>query len=130
MLKLHNLGVILAVLITVYFNYKDNLIEVLQNVIGNSDKKTTSVTEQELYNIISSKGDRLYTKKNLAQYDGESESLGLYLAILGRVYDVSDGKKYYGPGGGYSFFSGEIIINVNYLMVLSKKLSLTEPIYN
>ena len=30
----------------------------------------------------------------------------IYLAILGRIYDVSKGKKHYGPGGGYNFFSG------------------------
>ena len=28
------------------------------------------------------------------------------LALLGVVYDVSRGKEYYGPGGGYSFFAG------------------------
>lgn len=30
----------------------------------------------------------------------------LYLAILGEVYDVSVGRKYYGPGEGYHCFVG------------------------
>ncbi|CAG0915189.1 unnamed protein product [Notodromas monacha] len=32
----------------------------------------------------------------------------IFLAILGRVYDVTDGKDHYGPGGGYAFFAGEV----------------------
>lgn len=31
----------------------------------------------------------------------------IYLALLGRIYDVTRGKKHYGPGGGYHFFSGK-----------------------
>ncbi|ETN68726.1 hypothetical protein NECAME_15664 [Necator americanus] len=30
----------------------------------------------------------------------------VYLAILGRVYNVDKGKKHYGKGGGYHFFAG------------------------
>jgi hypothetical protein len=29
------------------------------------------------------------------------------LILRGRVYDVTSGKNYYGPGGSYSFFSGK-----------------------
>ncbi len=28
------------------------------------------------------------------------------LSVRGRVYDVSKGKKHYGPGTGYNFFTG------------------------
>ncbi|XP_042239800.1 LOW QUALITY PROTEIN: neuferricin-like [Homarus americanus] len=28
---------------------------------------------------------------------------GPYLALLGRVYNVKEGKQHYGPGGGYEF---------------------------
>ena len=31
----------------------------------------------------------------------------IYLAIMGRVFDVTRGRDFYGPGGGYSFFSGK-----------------------
>ena len=63
---------------------------------------------QEVQTTISSwvsQRDRLLTKEELAQYTGENEG-PVYLGILGSVYDVTRGKKHYGPGGGYSFFSG------------------------
>lgn len=50
--------------------------------------------------------ERLFTPQQLKAYDGKDGSKGPYLAILGRVYNVRKGKKHYGPGGGYEFFSG------------------------
>ncbi|KAK8405991.1 hypothetical protein O3P69_007007 [Scylla paramamosain] len=50
--------------------------------------------------------ERLFTPQQLKAYDGKDASKGPYLAILGRVYNVRKGKKHYGPGGGYEFFSG------------------------
>ena len=52
--------------------------------------------------------DALLSKEELALYHGGEGSKGLYIAILGRVYDVETGRKHYGPGGGYSFFAGMI----------------------
>ena len=49
---------------------------------------------------------RLFTKEELSQYDGSDDSKPIYLAIVGKVFDVSKGKKYYGKGGGYNFFAG------------------------
>jgi len=37
---------------------------------------------------------------------GNSEAAPLWLAIRGRVYDVSQGKKFYGPGAPYHKFVG------------------------
>lgn len=51
--------------------------------------------------------EKLFTKDQLKEYNGHENSKGLYLAILGHVYDVKKGNKYYGPGGGYEFFAGE-----------------------
>jgi len=51
-------------------------------------------------------GVRVFTEAELRQYDGSPGSPGLYLALLGVVYDVAKGSQYYGPGGGYSFFAG------------------------
>lgn len=48
---------------------------------------------------------RIFTKEELAKYKGENGG-DIYLALMGRVFDVTRGRDYYGPGGGYSFFSG------------------------
>ncbi|KAF7627194.1 Cytochrome b5 heme-binding domain-containing protein [Meloidogyne graminicola] len=48
----------------------------------------------------------VFTKDQLALFDGSRPSKPIYLAILGRVFDVEKGKKHYGIGGGYNFFAG------------------------
>ncbi|EGF78028.1 hypothetical protein BATDEDRAFT_13694, partial [Batrachochytrium dendrobatidis JAM81] len=47
------------------------------------------------------------TPEMLATYDGSDPSKPIYIAISGIVYDVSEGKPYYGKGGSYSFFAGK-----------------------
>ena len=49
---------------------------------------------------------RTFTAAELRQYDGSDGSRPVYLAILGDVFDVSSGAKYYGPDGGYHAFAG------------------------
>jgi len=49
---------------------------------------------------------RLWTRDELAEYDGSQPDKGPHLALLGEVFDVSPGRQHYGPGGGYAFFSG------------------------
>lgn len=49
---------------------------------------------------------RLFTVEELSQFDGVHNK-ELYLSILGSVYDVSKGKKHYGPDGSYNYFVGE-----------------------
>eukprot|EP00096_Caligus_rogercresseyi_P007920 TRINITY_DN2607_c0_g1_i1.p1 TRINITY_DN2607_c0_g1~~TRINITY_DN2607_c0_g1_i1.p1 ORF type:complete len:326 (+),score=88.48 TRINITY_DN2607_c0_g1_i1:40-1017(+) len=68
---------------------------------------TSDVDElrQRLQKVLPS-GERLFSKEELRLYDGSSEGKRIFLAILGQVFDVSKGREYYGPGGGYAFFSG------------------------
>ncbi|XP_077021712.1 neuferricin isoform X3 [Tamandua tetradactyla] len=49
---------------------------------------------------------RLLIPEELARYRGGPGDPGLYLALLGRVYDVSSGRKHYEPGAHYSGFAG------------------------
>ena len=63
----------------------------------------------------------LFTKEELWKYyRGDKGSKGLYLAFMGKVYDVSAGKTSYQPGGGYDFFAGIARFDdfCNMLMVL------------
>ncbi len=53
--------------------------------------------------------DKLFTKEELSHFAASVSSKHnskIYLAILGKVYDVSSGKKHYGKDGSYSFFTG------------------------
>uniref|UniRef100_A0A3Q2Y8J3 Neuferricin n=1 Tax=Hippocampus comes TaxID=109280 RepID=A0A3Q2Y8J3_HIPCM len=50
---------------------------------------------------------RLLNSQELSLYDGEVGSKGIYLAILGQVFDVHNGIKHYGPGGAYHFMAGK-----------------------
>ncbi|XP_045680364.1 neuferricin isoform X2 [Phyllostomus hastatus] len=54
-------------------------------------------------------GFRLLIPEELARYRGGPGDPGLYLALLGRVYDVSSGRRHYEPGAHYSGFAGKVI---------------------
>jgi predicted heme/steroid binding protein len=52
---------------------------------------------------------RVYTAEELALHDGShpAHASSLLLAVVGRVFDVSSGSRFYGPNAGsYSGFSG------------------------
>ncbi|GAA5928459.1 cytochrome b5-like heme/steroid binding domain-containing protein [Sporobolomyces koalae] len=46
------------------------------------------------------------SETELSRYDGTDPTTPVYLAIDGQVYDVSQGKESYGPGGAYHIFAG------------------------
>ncbi|CAH1159419.1 unnamed protein product [Phaedon cochleariae] len=49
---------------------------------------------------------RDFTLKELTQYDGTQEDGRVLVAVNGTVYDVTKGKRFYGPGGPYEAFGG------------------------
>lgn len=53
-----------------------------------------------------SQNAKLFTKDELSQFRGAGNSK-VYISILGDVFDVTRGRKHYGEGGGYHFFSGK-----------------------
>lgn len=46
-----------------------------------------------------------YTPRTLAKFNGTSDPRVL-MGVKGKVYDVTAGKKFYGPGGPYENFAG------------------------
>ncbi|KAJ3408728.1 hypothetical protein CcCBS67573_g01981 [Chytriomyces confervae] len=65
---------------------------------GSAKKPAQNKVEKKLLTL---------TTEELRQFDGKDPNKPVYLAINGRVYDVTAGReKYYGPDGGYNFFSG------------------------
>jgi len=68
----------------------------LKSFIDSYKRPLTTHTEQTLF-----------TKEHLWHYfRGLPESKGVYVGFFGKVYDVSKGKKHYGPDGSYHFFAG------------------------
>ncbi|KPM44809.1 hypothetical protein AK830_g1737 [Neonectria ditissima] len=48
---------------------------------------------------------RTYTPRTLLPFSG-ADGAPVYLAVRGRIFDVSRGRNFYGPGGPYSNFAG------------------------
>lgn len=63
----------------------------------NVDKYSSSEQTQE-------KEEILFTTSTLRKYKNLDD--GLYLSILGQVFDVSSGAKHYGPSETYHIFTG------------------------
>ena len=58
--------------------------------------------------VYSKAGTRMITLNELAAHGHSGPLKPIWLAILGRVYDVDKGAEhYYGPNGGYKFFTGK-----------------------
>ncbi|KAH8420209.1 hypothetical protein KR009_007319, partial [Drosophila setifemur] len=49
---------------------------------------------------------RDFTVNELRQFDGNQPDGRVLVAVNGSVYDVSKGKRFYGPGGPYATFAG------------------------
>jgi membrane-associated progesterone receptor component len=48
---------------------------------------------------------RTFTPRTLQKYNGENGQ-PVYLAVSKKVYDVTPGRNFYGPGGPYENFAG------------------------
>ncbi|GER25257.1 membrane steroid-binding protein [Striga asiatica] len=47
------------------------------------------------------------TAEELKQYDGSDPKKPLLMAIKGQIYDVTQSRMFYGPGGPYALFAGK-----------------------
>ncbi|OBT62255.1 hypothetical protein VE03_08068 [Pseudogymnoascus sp. 23342-1-I1] len=47
-----------------------------------------------------------FTDADLGQYDGSDPTKPIYLAVNGTIYDVTEGRRFYGPGGSYHQLGG------------------------
>ncbi|KXJ95916.1 cytochrome b5-like heme/steroid binding domain-containing protein [Microdochium bolleyi] len=48
---------------------------------------------------------KTFTPRTLLPYNGQ-DGMPVYLAVRGRVFDVTSGRNFYGPGGPYENFAG------------------------
>ncbi|XP_034246895.1 membrane-associated progesterone receptor component 1 [Thrips palmi] len=47
-----------------------------------------------------------FTVEELKKYDGHGSDGRILVAVNGKVFDVTKGKRFYGPGGPYAAFGG------------------------
>jgi membrane-associated progesterone receptor component len=65
--------------------------------------------EQKMQNLeVSDKPGqvRYFTEEELRKYNGATESTPIYVAVKGKVYDISSKRDFYGPGSSYNAFAG------------------------
>jgi membrane-associated progesterone receptor component len=84
------------------------LTPVIQAVLPADPHKATPNSHMDGYSWMPAKHPeaiiwREFSPRSLRQYDGTSpdQSKPILFAIRGKVYDVSSGRSFYGPGGPY-----------------------------
>lgn len=92
--------ILMAILAGVYYPQIATFLRGLVFVDKTVDGKYESAAK-----LTQTESIKLFTKQELASYNGENGG-PVYLALLGRVYDVSDGIHLYGRGCSYSYFAG------------------------
>uniref|UniRef100_A0A3B4T8X7 Neudesin neurotrophic factor n=1 Tax=Seriola dumerili TaxID=41447 RepID=A0A3B4T8X7_SERDU len=50
---------------------------------------------------------RLFTEEELKRYDGSEEAQPIYMAVKGVVFDVTNGKEFYGKDAPYNALAGK-----------------------
>ncbi|ODV59839.1 cytochrome b5-like heme/steroid binding domain-containing protein [Ascoidea rubescens DSM 1968] len=94
---------IILIIFTIYFLKKlffsagDNQTIEIDPYKG--DKKDSKMGEEETIVITD------YTPRTLYKYNGHDDEK-VYLSIKGKIFDVSKGRAFYGPGGPYENFAG------------------------
>lgn len=106
----HYLILLIAIFSAIFWpQIKEQYYGYIVNKTGASE----TIVDKTAANDADLKPVKLFTKDDLSKYNGEENSLGLYLAIMGDVYDVQKGDRHYGVGGSYHFFAGKIMISFN-----------------
>lgn len=77
-----------------------------------NDEKREREREEKIASLQSSDhlipptSERLITREELKKHDMDNPDKVYWLAVLGQVFDVSQGANFYSGEGGYTFFSG------------------------
>ncbi|XAR71727.1 hypothetical protein NMG60_11018130 [Bertholletia excelsa] len=83
---------------------------VISGLFGSSDRhyETTSRQfQEEMQPLPPPVQVGEITEDELKAYDGSDPKNPLLMAIKGQIYDVSQSRMFYGPGGAYALFAGK-----------------------
>ena len=124
--------IMFVLLVAVAFSYRAQIMEAVNSAMGSSQgtppseplptttppKEPLKPKDPDYYNppfdpedppapLYSKSGTRLITANELAEHGHSGPLKPIWLAILGKVFNVDKGAEhYYGPDGGYNFFTG------------------------
>ena len=85
--------------------YQNNSYALMQVLLHREESLLLLDIENESENY--DEGDvPTYTLDELWEYGNGDDDTPLLISIFGRIYDVSAGERFYGPGSSYSMFPG------------------------
>ena len=81
---------------------------VISGLFGSSDSRPhPRAYEEQMQPIPQPVPVGEITEEELKVYDGSDPEKPLLMAIKGQIYDVSQSRMFYGPGGPYALFAGK-----------------------
>ncbi|XP_054776068.1 membrane steroid-binding protein 1-like [Prosopis cineraria] len=92
---------VLALVFAVYY--------LVSGLFGSSDRRPRAdrETEEQMQPLPPPVQLGEITEEELKAYDGSDPKKPLLMAIKGQIYDVSQSRMFYGPGGPYALFAGK-----------------------
>ncbi|KAL6955955.1 Membrane steroid-binding protein 1 [Sarracenia purpurea var. burkii] len=82
----------------------------LSSLFGSSDRhyeRSTRPNQEEIRPLPPPVQVGEITEEELKAYDGSDPNKPLLMAIKAQIYDVSQSRVFYGPGGPYALFAGK-----------------------
>ena len=74
---------------------------------GNNQRKSSRDLQEEMQPLPPPVQLGEVTEEELKVYDGSDPKKPLLMAIKGQIYDVTQSRMFYGPGGPYALFAGK-----------------------
>ncbi|XP_028117781.1 membrane steroid-binding protein 1-like [Camellia sinensis] len=74
---------------------------------GNNQRKSSRDLQEEMQPLPPPVQLGEVTEEELKVYDGSDPKRPLLMAIKGQIYDVTQSRMFYGPGGPYALFAGK-----------------------
>lgn len=92
----------------VTFNFLSKWLNAVKNVYSDLNRKLNIESNNNA-------NQKVFTSTELKKYTNLKD--GLYISILGQVFDVTKGAKYYGPGATYHAFTGMMYYEITCIIV-------------
>jgi membrane-associated progesterone receptor component len=94
----------------IFFGRDDPLAGIDFSEVECNNSNATDCTASSSSNSATTSQHPTFTAKELEEFGSGKDRttpIQLYLSVFGRVYDVSQGEKFYGPDANYAMFAGK-----------------------